>query len=70
MNKELTTGPVYIGRNMLTINQATMNRIVEDWIHVNHSGGPYKVVSVEQDSTPPAGFAVEFESVEPTKDTP
>lgn len=61
---------VYIGRNMLTINQSTMNCIVEYWINATHSGGPYKVISVEQDETPPVGFAVMFESVERTKENP
>lgn len=67
MTEKLTTGPVYIGRNKLVISHATMNRIVQDWIHVNHSGGPYRVVRVEGDDDE---FEVHFESVEPTKDTP
>lgn len=53
-----TTGPVYTGRNELRINQATMNRIVLEWLQVNHSGGPYKVIDVEADGDV---FVVTFE---------
>ncbi len=59
-------GPVYIGRNELRLNLATMNRLIQDWIHVNHSGGPYEVQSVKwqgESST----FVVTFDDMKPTK---
>lgn len=55
-------GPVYIGRNTLVISHATMNRIVQDWIHVNHAGGPYEVMNVNGDDDE---FEIAFQSVEP-----
>lgn len=67
MPEKLTTGPVYIGQNKLVISHATMNRIVQDWIHVNHSGGPYQVTAISGDDDE---FEVSFQSVEPAKDTP
>ena len=46
MADELKQSEVFQGSNEIRINQATMNKIIEDWICSNFSGGPYKVTAV------------------------
>jgi hypothetical protein len=59
------TSPVYIGTNSIVINPATMNRIIQDWLHVTHDGGPYEVGSVEQN--PDGRFVIMFDAAEEKK---
>ena len=67
MSESLKAGTVYTGRNEIRINCATMNRLILDWLHVNHSGGPYEVQSVKWDSNH-SQFVITFDDVE--KGTP
>ena len=48
MEDKIGTNPVYIGENKIVVNHGTMSRIVLDWLHQHHSGGPYRVTNVKQ----------------------
>lgn len=48
MEDRIGSGPVYTGENKIVINHETMSRIVLDWLHTHHGGGPYRVTKVEQ----------------------
>lgn len=34
---------VFIGTNTIILNSETVIKLLNDWLHVNVSGGPYKV---------------------------
>lgn len=50
MEDKIGSAPVYTGENKIIVNHATMSRIVLDWLHEHHSGGPYRVVCVKQNN--------------------
>lgn len=54
---------VFIGNNRITINTATVMKILTDWLHVNVSGGPYKVTGWEVNSDLD-GIEFDFQAVE------
>lgn len=67
-------GDVYVGPNRIHLNRQTMARILEQWLHVTTSGGPYKVTDVAQNVGPETndkpendGFFLTFEPI-PTAD--
>lgn len=57
---------VFIGTNKITINSATVMKMLVDWIHVNVSGGTYKVTSWEVNSDLD-GIEFDFQPASPEK---
>ena len=53
-------GDVFKGPNRLHLNPDTMAHIIEQWLHVTTSGGPYQVQKIEEVKPDPGtgqGFA-------------